>query len=191
MFNSYLYLHKLKGLQGGYSEDVLTEIAKLAKQYKATNIIVEANFGDGMFTQLLQPVLGKIYQTGIEEVKHSIQKEKRIIDTLEPVMNQHRLVIDPSVILDDYQSCQHLPPEQRMKYMLMYQLTRITRDKGALAHDDRLDTLAIGVNYFVEMMNLNADDEMRIAEEEAIQEEYDKFMEQAIGNWSPQQLSWF
>jgi hypothetical protein len=37
-------------------------------------------------------------------------------------------------------------------------MTRITQDRGALVHDDRLDALAIGVKYLVEFMGIDADD---------------------------------
>ena len=43
------------------------------------------------------------------------------------------------------------------KYQLMYQLTRITRDKGALAQDDRLDALAMGVACFAASMATDVD----------------------------------
>lgn len=62
-----------------------------------------------MFTQLLKPVLKKIYPCSIEEVKHTTQKEKRIIDTLEPVMTSHKLVINRSVIQQDYESTRSMP----------------------------------------------------------------------------------
>ena len=65
-------------------------------------IIVESNFGDGMFTQLLKPVVQRYYPVTIEEVNHTKQKELRIIDTLEPVMNQHGLVVSPQLIRQDF-----------------------------------------------------------------------------------------
>ena len=46
-------------------------------------------------------------------------------------MNQHRLVMDKKVIEKDFDSCQHLRPEQALSYQLMYQLTRLT---AAVAH---------------------------------------------------------
>jgi hypothetical protein len=51
-----------------------------------------------MFLQFLKPVMAKVYPVTMEEVRNSIQKQKRIIDTLEPVMNQHRLVVGGSAI---------------------------------------------------------------------------------------------
>ena len=54
-----------------------------------------------MFSSLLQPVLNAIYPCSIEEIRNSKQKELRIIDTLEPLLNQHRLVIDYTALKND------------------------------------------------------------------------------------------
>lgn len=151
--HSTIYVPAAGGLKGGYEPETLAELAKIAKDHKVNAVIVEANFGDGMFTELLKPHLAKIgYPVAVEEVKHSTQKEKRIIDTLEPVLSGHRLVLDPKVIQRDYESVQGYPMEKQQAYMLMYQLTRITRERGALVQDDRLDALAMAVAYWVEAM---------------------------------------
>ena len=176
MLNGYLYVPDCGGLEGGYSEDTLKSIAHLAKTHKVNMVLIESNFGDGMFTELLKPILKKIYPVTTEEVRHSKQKELRIIDTLEPVMNQHRLLIDPKVIQKDYDSVQHLPPEKAQKYMLVYQMTRITKQRGALAHDDRLDALAMGVAYWVEQMAADVDMEMQQRQEQMLMDELDKFV---------------
>lgn len=176
MLNGYLYVTDAGGLKGGYSEGTLKSLAVLAKTHKVNMVLVESNFGDGMFTELFKPYLQKVHPVTIEEVRHSKQKEQRIIDTLEPVMNQHKLVIDPRVIQKDYDSVQDLPPEKAMKYMLAYQMTRITRDKGALSHDDRLDVLAMAVQYWVEQMAADADKEISLKRQELMMKELDKFM---------------
>lgn len=85
--------------------------------------------------------------------RHSRQKELRIIDTLEPVMNQHRLVVNEDLVREDTQLAKDDP-----KYSLFYQLTRITRERGSLRHDDRLDALAMAVAYWVESV---AQDELQ------------------------------
>ena len=91
-------------------------------------------------------------------------------------MNQHRLVIDPKVIQKDYDSVQDMPPEKGSKYMLAYQMTRITKQRGALAHDDRLDVLAMAVQYWVDQMAADADIEIRSRKEELLENELEKFM---------------
>lgn len=157
MLNGYVYVTEMKAYRDGYGDNTLRDIAKLAKDQKVNHVIIEANFGDGMFSKLLQPwFLKEDYPCLIEDVKHSRQKEMRIIDTLEPVMNQHRLVVDRSVIEWDYNSTKDLPPEQRLKYQMFYQMSRMTRERGSLAHDDRLDCLAMAVGYWVEQMSQDA-----------------------------------
>jgi len=192
MLNGFLHVAAAGGIAGGYSDDTLKTIANLAKDHKVNAVLIESNFGDGMFTELLKPHMTKIYPVSMEEVRHSKQKEARIIDTLEPVMNQHRLVIDPKVLQKDYDSVQHLPPEKAMRYMLTYQMTRITRQRGALAHDDRLDVLAMAVQYWVEQMAADADTEIRVKKAELLDNELDKFMSHVnTSNHRPKASSWF
>jgi len=176
MLNGFLHVFDVGGLEGGYNEDTLTKLAQIAEKHAVNYVLVESNFGDGMFTELLKPYLQRIHPTTIEEVRHNVQKEKRIIDTLEPVLNQHKLVIDPKVIFKDYESIQHLPPEKGLKYMLSYQLTRITRDRGSLAHDDRLDVLAMAVRYWTDKMAQDVDDKMQQRKDELLDAELDKFV---------------
>lgn len=142
-----LFLTDVGGIAGGYEDDTLERLARVAMMNKVKLILVEENFGGGMFAKLLAPHLSKIgYPCSIEEVRHSKQKELRIIDTLEPVMMQHRLTVDTDLINKDYDTASD------PRYSLFYQLTRVTRDRGALQHDDRLDALAITVAYWVEQM---------------------------------------
>lgn len=176
MLNGFLYVVDAGGIAGGYGKDTLQKLADTAKLNKVNMVLIESNFGDGMFTELFKPYLQKTYPVTTEEVRHSKQKEARIVDTLEPIMNQHRLVIDPKVIHSDYNSVQHHPPEKAQRYMLQYQMSRITRDKGALAHDDRLDVLAMACAYWVEQMAADADREMRDRREELMDKELNKFI---------------
>lgn len=176
MLNGFLYVVDAGGIAGGYGKDTLQKLADTAKLNKVNMVLIESNFGDGMFTELFKPYLQKTYPVTTEEVRHSKQKEARIVDTLEPILNQHRLVIDPKVIHSDYNSVQHHPPEKAQRYMLQYQMSRITRDKGALAHDDRLDVLAMACAYWVEQMAADADREMRDRREELMDKELNKFI---------------
>jgi len=140
-----LFVTASGGLQGGYEEPVLVRLANIAKENSVKYIVVESNFGDGMFSTILQPVLARIYPCTIEEIRHNVQKEKRIIDTLEPVINGHRLVFDITTLKHDLEYTD-------VRYSLLYQMTHITRDRGSLKHDDRIDALAMAVAYWVESM---------------------------------------
>lgn len=130
---------------------------------------------DGMFTTLLSPVLRKIYPCAMEEIRHNTQKELRIIDTLEPVMNQHRLIVDKQVIRDDTESVKIYPLETQQRYSLFYQMTRITRDRGSLEHDDRLDCLAMAVADCLDMLQVDPEEELQRRLEEEIDAEIERF----------------
>jgi hypothetical protein len=171
MLNGYLYLTALRAYRDGYGEETLQDIVRLAKAQQVNKVVIEANFGDGMFTKLIEPYFVRHYPVTIEEVKHSKQKEKRIIDTLEPVMNQHRLVVDKEVIRWDFESTKNLPPEVALKYQLFYQMTRLTKEKGSLTQDDRIDCVAIGVAYWVDQMNADAEKQMASRRAELLDQE--------------------
>ena len=146
--NGYLFVLEVGGTREGYSDSTLRQLANKAKIYGVNEIVVEGNFGDGMFSQLFKPVLNDIHHCSVTEVKNYAQKEARIIDTLEPVMMRHKLIIHKQVIIDDYQVYENAPA-----YSLIYQMTRLSRDRGALAHDDRLDALCMAVAYWLAVMD--------------------------------------
>ena len=176
MLNGYLYVAECGGLRGGYKDENLKTLSVIAKRNDVNLILIESNFGDGMFMELLKPVLRKIHNVTIEEIRSNVQKEKRIIDTLEPVMNQHRLVVDPKVIEKDYQTVQDYPIESQARYMLFHQMTRITKDRGALVHDDRLDALQMAVQYWVDFMAADAEMEIRSRKEDLFDIEIENFI---------------
>lgn len=176
MLHGNIFVPKVGGMLGGYTESTMKQLCEIAKKYKVNQIVVESNFGDGMFTQLLKPHLARIYPCAIEEIRQNQQKELRIINTLEPIMNQHRLIIDPKVIQEDYDTAMaNFPPEKAPQYMLMYQLSRLSKERGSLKHDDRLDSLAIGVQALLD--HLDVDQATRAAQEKeaALDRALDKF----------------
>ena len=180
MINGYLYVVACGGLVGGYDKDTLTELAHLAKKHKVNEVIIESNFGDGMFSQLLGPILAKIHPCSIEEVRHSTQKERRIIDTLEPVMMNHKLVISPEVIENDYRTAMKYEQTVRQSKMLIYQMTRLTAERGCLRHDDRLDALSIAVARYTEQMHRDEEQGINQMKEEALDKALKDFMDHAV-----------
>lgn len=155
--NGYVFLRHMFASRDGYSDETLREIVRLAKKFNAGTLLVESNFGDGMVCELLKRhLVQQQVNAHVEEVRASVRKEERIIATLEPVLNQHKLIIDPKVIEWDYSSNPKEAPEKRLEYMLMYQLSRMCREKGAVKHDDRVDSLAQGVQWFIDALALSA-----------------------------------
>ena len=150
--NGYLFLMEVGGFEEGYSDLTLTKLAQIAKFWEVNEIVVEANFGDGMFTKVMTPIFSKIHPCAIQEVKNTKQKELRIIDTLEPVLMRHKLIVNKSVIEQDYRRF-----ETNQAYSFIYQLTRICRDKNAIAHDDRLDAVTMAVAYWLDNMDIDGE----------------------------------
>lgn len=186
VLNGQIYLLKSIGMQNGYSEENLKKISLLAKEYKINKIIVESNFGDGMFTTLLTPIMNKVYPCQIEEVRHNTQKEKRIIDTIEPILNQHKMVIGKDVIKEDIESLKKYPDEVRKEYSLIYQMTHLTKDRGCLGHDDRLDSLSICVAACLDLLIVDVDKMMQEREEEEWEKELAQYYGIEVSN-----SSWF
>ena len=155
--HGFLFVHEMRAYHDGYSDDTLLDILRGCKKYGVTKLLIESNFGDGIVSELFRKHLqqGKL-NIDIEETRANVRKEDRIIDALEPILNQHRLVIDRSVIDWDYKSNQDLPPEERLGYMLFHQMSRMCREKGAIKHDDRLDCLAQGVKYYTDALAISA-----------------------------------
>ena len=147
---------------------MLRTIATRAKAFGVNKIVVEPNFGGGMFAQLLKPFVSTIYPgCAIEDGKAAtIQKEARIIDTLEPVMMRHKLIVNQQVIENDYKVYEKDP-----QYSLFYQMTRLSRERGALAHDDRLDAVEGAVAYFLDMLSMSE------------QQGFDELLEEQLEKW--------
>ena len=177
--NGFVYLHEMRAYRDGYSDDTLLNILRGCRKYKVTKLVVETNFGDGIVSELFKK---HIQQTGqyidIEEVRANVRKEDRIIDSLEPVLNQHRLIIDRSVIDWDYTSNRNTAPESRLLYMLFYQMSRMCREKGAVKHDDRIDCLAQGVKYYTDAMSINAHNAIK----QRKQEEWDSMLDDFLSS---------
>jgi hypothetical protein len=160
--NGFLYLHEMRAYRDGYSDNTLLDILKGCKKFNVTKLVIETNFGDGIVSELFRKHLQQTKQAiDIEEVRANVRKEDRIIDTLEPVFNQHRLVVNRSVVEWDYNSNKEAAPEERLLYMLFYQMSRMCREKGAVKHDDRLDCLAQGIKYFTDALAISAQEEIK------------------------------
>ncbi len=63
-------------------------------------------------------------------------------------------MVDMEIIAKDIATTECYPTETRSQYQLFWQMTRISKEKNSIRHDDRLDALAMGVQYFTENMAL-------------------------------------
>lgn len=163
----YVFVTAWGGFSEGYSPETLSELAKISQRHEVNAIITEDNFGDGMFAKLLETHVNAIRPCRIEGMKVSGMKEQRIISWIEPVLKQHRLVIDLSVLRADLLA----PPAHRG----LFQLTHIQNARGALRHDDMVDVLSMGVCYWSEYLNADANKAAREREAETERENERRF----------------
>lgn len=152
-----IFVRDFGGLQGGYDDDALMSLVHIAKQYNVNKVIVESNFGDGAYLRMLETKLIHVHNCETEDIRAVGQKEVRIIDTLEPLMNQHRIIVDKRAIEKDF--------EKPAQYSLTYQMTHLTKQKQSIPHDDIIDTWELGIRGMVEYMNRGDDTAMKRAEE--------------------------
>ena len=176
--NGFLYVHEIRAYRDGYSDNTLLDILRGCKRYNVSKLLIETNFGDGIIAELFKKHLQQTKQAiDVEEVRANVRKEDRIIDSLEPVMNQHRLIVDRGLVEWDYNSNKDAPPEERILYMLFYQMSRMCREKGAVKHDDRLDSLAQGVKYFTDALSISAHETVKLRKQEDWQDMLDSWLD--------------
>ena len=176
--NGFIYLHEMRAFRDGYSDKTLLNILDGCRKYNVTKLVIETNFGDGIVSELIRKhLITRKQAVDIEEVRANVRKEDRIIDSLEPILNQHRLVVDRQVIEWDYKSNPDAAPEERLIYMLFYQMSRMCREKGAVKHDDRLDCLAQGVQYYTDALAISATEQIKLRELEEFNDMLQDFLE--------------
>lgn len=131
-----LYLYDMGGVPGGYDESGLMELVWAAKRAGVHEVYIEKNYGHGAHMAILKPLFEVNHPCNVEDDYSTGQKEVRIVDTLEPLLSAHRLVVNRDILDKDLQSTAHYPAELRKTYQLFYQMSNITYDKGCLKHDD-------------------------------------------------------
>lgn len=154
--NGYIYLMEVGGFRGGYEDSTLEKLAKKAKYWKVNTVVHESNFGDGMFGKIFTPILLKYHQCAIEEIRAKGMKEQRICDNLEPIFGAHKIIIRAEAVREDYQTARDTDGKYDVRYSAFYQMSRMSRERGAVAHDDRLDAFALGVEYLRSGMDIDS-----------------------------------
>ena len=169
--HGYIFLAEIVKLKGGYDLDNYTILSNLALKHEVNDIDVEKNFGFGAFASAWRPILHKIYKEAgktlapsIEDVWESGQKELRIIDTLEPILGRHRLIVHEDIIDYDVESTSRHAIDEREGFKFFHQFAKISRERGSLVHDDSLDAVAGACRKWVNM--LAVDEKTRMGQKE-------------------------
>jgi len=175
IMNGYIFVHRVFGSVKGYEDSTLQLIAEEAKRVRADRVVVEDNFGNGMYSQLLRPLLKKIYPCHIEEIKVTGVKEQRILSNLCPIFEGHKIVFHESVPKADLIPHEEDSLTRQRDRQLFHQISHITDERGCLAHDDRADCLSLVVESFREYLGIDSREEMR-------NRDFDKLMAQLEGD---------
>jgi hypothetical protein len=179
------------------AEGEYRKLASLAYKHRVNHIEIERNFGGEMLASAIKKEINLYYEEmeksdpaahkahmeiakakggpSIETSWAAGQKELRIIDTLEPLMRRHQLIINVDMIEKDAHLSRFYPAERKRIYSLWHQMRKITRDKASLSHDDRLDALAGACGYWAESV---VQDERKMAERKL-----DKEVDDIMAEW--------
>lgn len=165
--NGQVYVRRWGGFKDGHSPATLRALAEIAKSERVNLVRVEGNFGDGMFARLLEPVLRSVdYSVPVEDHKVSGQKELRILSFVRPALENHRVILDATMVRQELAAVTH----GGVELSGLYQLTHLNAQRGSLKHDDRIDALAMALEYWTAYMNADAEEALQKAEAAAAKE---------------------
>lgn len=189
MLSALIFVCSAKANIKGHTAEVMKAIALEAKKWGVNYIYVESNFGQGMFAALLRPALQEINHPCVieDDRKGGVQKEQRIISTLEPATTAHRVILNREILQGDFASTNYEDIEEarRRFYRFTYQLTRITKVKRCIAKDDRVDGLSSLVAKFADLLKQRTEDALKLDKERALQEEIKKIIQARIEQGLP------
>jgi hypothetical protein len=191
------YLLELDAHQGD-PDTAMRKCALAAKAWDVAAIEIEPNYAKGVWIAGFRRILGEVWRQALESeaktrnlnaldiaalkergdhhgcsVRESEwakgQKETRIIGTMEPVMAAHRLVVSEAVLRRE-------AAVSNRDYSFLYQLTHITGDRGALAHEDRLEAVSGAVAILTQHLGVDTALAKKAVEEDE--------MQQMVNQWS-------
>lgn len=164
--NSSLWLLSAGGMPGGYELEKMQVLADLLVRFKITGCKIEKNMGWGAFRNTFAPIL----QAAAKKVNLTVdvqddvvggQKEKRIIDTLSPIIGRGSLIIDERVVDEDRETIAKYEAVKQQSYSLFFQLAKLTMVRNVLHHDDRADALAGLCNHFAADLELDQEKQLK------------------------------
>lgn len=182
----YIHLVCWGGWLGGVSDKNLDKLVGVCKQFGVKHVLIEKNMGAGTVTKLVLNHFNCIQEDGrkrlegvsVDERQATGQKERRIIDTIRPVMQKHRLIIHRTALDYDQESLQQYPQHARDIRSGFHQMHNITTDRGALTKDDRLDALEGLVRELTGFLVVDEDKEKAAREQSRVKE----FLANPMGN---------
>ncbi len=171
VLNGRLFVKDIRGFSGGYDDESIDGLCSLIKEYKINYLLIEENFGGGSFGTILQNrMVKKNVDCEIVGIRAKGQKELRIINTVEPLLNQHKIIINKALLDNDSRA--------NASNSFTYQLSHLTRERECLKADDRVDSFEMVCAYAVEnFLDVDEDRGMEILHEQEMEEIMAKTME--------------
>lgn len=193
------------GAHRGDPAEAMAMIAQDAKTWDVKLIEVEPNYAQGMWVPAFTPIMMRVWphkdhremrggeRLGLKEAVREMggctiqesewakgQKETRIIGTLEPVLASHRFVLSEEVVEQDVKRAL----QNEKVYSLLYQLTHITHERGALKHDDRVEAVAGMVSIYTNAMMVDAQQARESVLDDEYEQELERFRELHEGGYN-------
>jgi hypothetical protein len=183
LLNSNVFLEAVGGVPGGYDNFQLQMIADLVVKHQPTLVKIEKNLGFGSYRVIIEPViraaceLAGVPIPGFEDDLVTGQKELRIIATLEPIMGRGALIVNEQILYEEAESIKRYDLRIRDTYSFLYQLSKLTRDRDALVHDDRIDAVEGAVRHYSAALAVDQNKAIKASE----RREYERLMKNPLG----------
>ncbi len=182
LLGNRVYLRRWGGVPGGYGDESMQALVDIAKEHGVKEVFVEENYGKGAHMAVIGPFFSAAeYPVVLEPYTVHGQKEKRIIDTIEPVLSSHRMVVHENVVQEDFRSVERYSESRRMQFSGFHQLSHITVEKDCLGHDDRVDALAGAIAQVVDQINHDEEVVKTQRREREAREWFDKWRNPEVG----------
>jgi len=168
----YIHVAAWGGLRGGFADQNLEKLVQLIIEFNVKRVVVEKNMGAGAVTKLLLNYMNgtgpdgkrRVSGVGVDEEYSTGQKERRIIDSIRPILQRHRLVLHRRAVQMDAELTRQYSADKRLQYSGLYQLQNITTDRGSLLKDDRVDVLEQLCRQLVGYLVIDEEKEQRTRE---------------------------
>lgn len=166
----FIHLLGVGGLRGGLADDNLEKLCAIIQAFNVKLVVIEDNMGAGVVSKLVFNYFNgtdergkkRIEGVGIEDIHSTGQKEQRIIATLRPVIQRHRLIVHRKALDMDQEYNKQYSPDKRAVRSLFHQLHNITTDRGSLNKDDRVDALEMLVRKLSPALVIDEDKAKRV-----------------------------
>jgi len=185
--NGFLHVKECASLPGGYEEETLHRLCKIAKEALTREIVIESNYGAGMLEPLMMRILRGTYfnikspepyagdisgQAAIESARQHPESNKKWTCH---VRTQNVTRQKEIRILDALEPITHghkliIPRKVAESESFQLQYTRIQKKKGCLDRDDEIESLAMCVGLFADRMDVTVEQTEEHARRRQIQE---------------------